>query len=188
VTYPLQTARLEITPLEGRDTETFVRYRQDDDIARWQGWDPNYGISDAAELLAAQPSTDLPERGGWLQLAIRDRHSATLLGDAAIHCLDELADTYEIGITLASASQHQGIASEAVKLILDHLFSAGNAHRVTANCDARNIAAARLLVRAGMRKESRQVEVEFFKGEWITLDGYAILKSEHLSEGSKKCP
>lgn len=183
MTYPLLTARLEIAPLDGRDAETFVRYRQDEDIARWQGWDPSFGISDAAELIAAQPVTDLPVDGGWLQLAIRDRHTATLLGDAAIHCLDELADTYEIGITLASASQHRGIASEAVKRILDHLFTAGNAHRVTANCDARNIAVARLLVGAGMRQESRQIDLEFFKGEWITLNGYAILKSEHLNRG-----
>ncbi|MCU1403884.1 MAG: ribosomal-protein-serine acetyltransferase [Glaciihabitans sp.] len=183
VTYPLLTARLEIFPLDDRDAEAFVRYRQDEDIARWQGWDPTYAISDATELIAAQPVADLPVDGGWFQLAIRDRHTATLLGEAAIHCLDELADTYEIGITLASTSQHRGVASEADKRILNHLFTTGNAHRVTANCDARNIAVARLVVGAGMRQESRQFDLEFFKGEWITLEGYAILKSEHLDRG-----
>ena len=179
MTYPLRTDRLEISPLDAQDAEAFVRYRQDEDVARWQGWEPNYGASDAADLIASQPSTDLPTHGGWLQLAIRDPSTRTLLGDAAIHRLEEPADTYEIGVTLAPASQGRGIASEAITRILGYLFTAGNAHRVTANCDARNDAVARLLVGVGMRNESRQIDVEFFKGEWITLDGYAILKSEH---------
>lgn len=63
--------------------------------------------------------------------------------------------------------------------MLDHLFTAANAHRVNANCDTRNDAVAKLLIGVGMRRESSQIDVEFFKDEWITLDGYAILSNEY---------
>jgi RimJ/RimL family protein N-acetyltransferase len=181
--YPLLTPRLEIAPLAERDAAAFVAYRQVEDVARWQTWDPSYSAADAADLIASQPGGELPEPGAWLQLAIRDRATARLLGDAAVHSLESPADTFEIGITLAPASQHRGIASEAVARVLDHLFTVGRAHRVTASCDARNEAVARLLARVGMRRESSQRDVEFFKGEWITLDGFAILESEHAPRG-----
>jgi hypothetical protein len=30
-----------------------------------------------------------------------------------------------------------------------------------------------------MRHESREVDADWFKGEWTTLDGYAVLAREH---------
>lgn len=178
--YPLRTPRLAISPLTTGDIPAFVAYRQDADVARWQGWDSSYNETDAAELIASQPTTELPSSGGWLQLAIRDPENGTLYGDIAIHALDESHDTFEIGVTLARSNQHRGIAREAVMRVLDHLFTSANAHRVTANCDTRNAPVAKLLTAVGMRKESTETDVEFSKGEWITLDSYAILKTELL--------
>jgi RimJ/RimL family protein N-acetyltransferase len=180
-TYPLTTTRLRITPLTAQDAAAFVAYRQDPRVARWQGWEPSYSAADAAELIASQPAGDLPEPGGWLQLAIRNAVTGELYGDVAVHALEDLSDTFEIGITLAVASQHRGIAAEALNRILDHLFVDVNAHRVTANCDTRNAAVAKLLRTAGLRKESSQIDLEYFKGEWITLDGYAILRAEYAA-------
>ena len=182
MTYPLTTSRLSIAPLGADDAAGFVAYRQDPDVARWQGWEPTYSDVEAAQLIASQPSSDLPDRGGWLQFAIHDLGSGKMQGDVAVHALTDLPDTFELGITLAPASQHQGMATEVLKRMLDHLFTTANAHRVTANCDARNSPVARLLRGVGMRKESSQIDVEFFKNEWITLDGYAILQAEHAAQ------
>lgn len=176
--YPLRTPRLALSPLTTGDIPAFVAYRQDTDVARWQGWDPSYNETDAAELIASQPTTELPSSGGWLQLAIRNPEDGTLYGDIAIHSLDEFHDTFEIGVTLAQSNQHRGIAREAVTRVLDHLFTSTNAHRVTANCDTRNAPVAKLLTAVGMQKESTETNGEFSKGEWITLDNYAILKTE----------
>jgi len=179
VPYPLRTPRLAISPLNTNDAAAFVAYRQDADVARWQGWDPGYNDMDAVELIDSQPTTDFPSPGNWLQLAIRDLETGALHGDVGIHNRDDVDDTFEIGITLAPASQHQGIAREAITRVLDHLFTQARAHRVTANCDTRNNDVARLLTAVGMRKESSQIDVEFFKNEWVTLDGYALLKREY---------
>lgn len=182
MTFSLITTRLSIAPLGEQDAAEFVAYRRDPGVARWQGWDPTYSEAEAAKLIASQPSADIPNSGEWLQLAIHDRGSGKLVGDVAVHRLTGASDTFEIGITLAPASQHRGIATEAVNGILDYLFVTVNARRVIATCDARNNPVSRLLRSVGMRKESSQIDVEFFKNEWVTLDGYAILQAEHAAQ------
>ena len=180
---PLQltTARLVIEPLQVADVPAFVAYRQDPDVARWQSWDTDYSEADGRALVGSQPD-GLPAAGNWLQLAVRDRSSGELYGDVAVHRLADVPDTFEIGMTFARQSQHRGFATEAVTGVLDHLFADAGAHRVTAQCDARNTSVARLLRRLHLRQESHQVQAEYAKSEWITLDGYAVLAFEHAAQ------
>jgi RimJ/RimL family protein N-acetyltransferase len=175
-----------IDPLVEADVPGFLAYRQDPAVARWQSWTPEYSRADALRLISGQPTSELPDAGGWIQLALRSRDAGSLLGDVAIHRLDSQPGTFEIGITLAVASQGRGLAFEALDRVLEFLFIENAAHRVVAQCDARNEPVARLLRRVGFRQESRQVDADFFKGEWTTLDGYAMLEDEY--EGADQPP
>jgi RimJ/RimL family protein N-acetyltransferase len=123
-------------------------------VARWQSCEPSYCAVDAERLIANQHSNDLPDRGGWIQLAIRDADTGSLYGDIGIHVIDDQPDTFEIGVTLAPGAQGRGIGTEAVERVLSCLFGDAGAHRVIAFCDARNAPVARLLRRVGMRHES----------------------------------
>jgi RimJ/RimL family protein N-acetyltransferase len=183
--YPLLTDRLAISPLTSADAEAFVAYRREPAVARFQSWDVDYSTHDAARLIAGQPDDDLPEPGGWIQLGVRDPgadagEAGVLLGDLAVHTLNDQPSTYELGVTLAPASQGRGVGTEAVARVIDHLFREAGAHRMVAFCDARNAAVARLLARVGMRHEGRAVEADHFKGEWTSVDTYARLRREHL--------
>lgn len=180
----LTTPRLVIEPLATADVPAFVAYRQDPDVARWQSWNTDYSEEDGFALVRSQPVRELPDPGDWLQLAVRDRSGAPLFGDVAVHRLAEQPDTYEIGMTLAPQFQHRGIAHEAVARVLDHLFAEADAHRVIAECDARNAPVARLLRGLGLRQESHQVEADWFKQEWTTVDGYAVLAAEHAAHAA----
>jgi RimJ/RimL family protein N-acetyltransferase len=174
----VMTARLTIEPLARRDVDAFTGYRRDPEVARYQSWGTGFSRADAERLVAGQPDGRLPSPGGWLQLAVRETASGGLLGDLALHVLEDQPGTFEVGVTLARSSQGRGIASEALGALLDLVFEQEGAHRVVASCDARNESVARLLRRLGFRQESRQVDADWFKGEWTTLDGYALLASE----------
>ncbi|WP_188944436.1 GNAT family N-acetyltransferase [Nakamurella endophytica] len=176
--YPLRSPRLRITPLAAADVDDFVRYRQDPEVARWQSWDTDYRVADALALVAGQPVDRLPGAGEWLQLAVRPVDGGPLHGDVAVRRCAGQPDTFELGVTLARAAQGRGIAGEALRAVLDMLFHDAGAHRVVASCDARNLPVSRLLRRVGMRHESRQLEADWFKGEWTTLDGWAVLARE----------
>ena len=136
-------------------------------------------------MIEAQPVGDLPEPGEWTQLAVRDRGDGSLHGDVAVRRLPDQPDTFEIGYTLAPRSQHQGLATEAVRRVLDFLFTEAGAHRVVAFADARNSQSIRLLQRLGLRHESTNVEGDWFKGEWTTLEGYALLAREHAASSGR---
>jgi RimJ/RimL family protein N-acetyltransferase len=174
----LTTEHLIIEPLADRDVDAFTKYRRDPDVARYQSWGTDFSREAAERLVDDQREGRLPSPGGWLQLAVREIESGVLLGDLALHRLDEQPDSFEVGVTLARSSQGRGIASEALTALLDFMFDRERAHRVVAFCDSRNESVARLLTRVGFRHESRQVDGDWFKGEWTTLDGYALLAAE----------
>jgi RimJ/RimL family protein N-acetyltransferase len=72
----------------------------------------------------------------------------------------------------------RGYATEGVRALLELCFDHAGAHRVTARVDERNAGSARLLERLGFRKEATFVEGEWFKGEWTTLEVFAMLERE----------
>ncbi len=174
----LVTQRLRVEPLAEADAEALAAYRRDPAVARYQSWETSYSPADAARLVAAQPTTELPDAGDWLQLALHAADDARLVGDVAVHRLADQPDSFEVGVTLASAEHGRGYGTEALGAVLDALFSTHGAHRVIAQCDARNGAVQALLERVGMRRESRQLDADWFKGEWTTLEGFAVLRSE----------
>lgn len=184
--YPLLTGRLLIEPLGEQDLGGFVAYRCRPEIARWQSWESGYGQSDAEALLAAQPAGDVPDAGGWMQLAVRSLEDGLLYGDIAIGTSGHEPDTYELGATFDPAYQGEGRATEAAGRVLAFLFNDLRAHRVTAFCDTRNSGAQGVLQRIGLRHESHQVEAEFLKGEWTTVDGYALLAEEYRARSAPR--
>lgn len=174
----LRTERLVLAPLGADDRDAFVAYRRDPDVARWQSWTPEYSATDADHLLAGQPTRFPPSAGEWLQIGVRDAASGALLGDVAVHTVADQPDTYEVGVTVAAEHQRRGVAGEALGAVVAALFDDHGAHRVIATSDQRNAAVARLLTGLGFRHEGRAVEADWFKGEWTTLDTWAILARE----------
>ncbi len=179
--FPLRAPGLELRPLDEGDIEAFVAYRQDPATARLQSWDVDYEASDAAQLVSRQRGWDSPPAGEWLQIAIVDA-SGALLGDLGLHHLAEHPDTYELGFTLAPHARGRGVATTAVRVALEFLFGELGAHRVVSFTDSRNVASAAVLHRCGFRQESHQVDADWFKGEWTTLDGFALLASDRTTQ------
>jgi aminoglycoside 6'-N-acetyltransferase len=108
------------------------------------------------------------------------RESGELIGDCAAHTLADDPRQAEIGFTFAPASQGRGYATEAVRRLLEYLFRERDKHRVSANCDDRNVRSAALLRRVGMRREGLLVESTWAKGEWTNDELYAVLRREWL--------
>lgn len=176
VSFPLDTDRLLIAPMTVVDAAAFAEYRSDPDVARYQSWDTPFDLEAAVAALTGNPP-GWPEPGGWVQLGVRE--DGVLRGDVAVHVLDDpvTPDTLELGVTLAAGAQGRGIATEAVRAVLTASFASG-VHRVTALTDVRNRPIAKLLTRIGMRREGRLVDAERWKGEWTTIDTWALLAAE----------
>jgi RimJ/RimL family protein N-acetyltransferase len=174
------TDRLLLRMLRSEDVPAFAAYRSDPDVARYQGWDPGYTIADGERLVAAQRGAAFGEPGPWVQVAALDRASGALCGDCAVHVETDPPRTAEVGVTFAPATQGRGLATEALRAVVGRLFDEHDIHRVHASTDDRNVAVHRLLERLGFRCEARLVEADWFKGEWVTLRTYAVLRREFV--------
>lgn len=174
----LATERLVLRPFHEGDTGAFSDYRSDPEVARYQGWDIPYSLSQAGEFVRQVNETQLSTLGQWHQLAIEPKSVGCIVGDCAFYLLANDPQQAEIGFTIARPYQRQGYASEAVRRLLDYLFEDLNLHRVRANCDAENLASARLMEKVGMRREAHFIENIWFKGRWASEYWYAILKQE----------
>ena len=101
-----------------------------------------------------------------------------LVGDCVLMLRSKEHEQGEVGYVFNPAYHGRGYATEAVGALLRLGFEGLGLHRIAGHLDARNIASARVLERAGLRREAHLVENEFVKGEWADELIYAILRRE----------
>jgi RimJ/RimL family protein N-acetyltransferase len=168
--------RCSLRPFLESDLEVFAAYRADPNVARFQSWS-SYSLDDARQLYATLGKTVFGAPGTWFQIAIAGRQDDALLGDCAVHFLED-GRQVEIGFTLARQHQGKGFAKEALSLLLDYLFTQMGKHRVIAITDAENHPARKLLLGLGFRQEAHYIQNVFFKGSWGDECLFACLASE----------
>ncbi len=173
---PLVTERLALRRFRASDAATLSAYRSDPAIARYQSWDAPYPLALAEAAVAEMAAAD-PDRPGWFQYAIERTADHTHLGDVAVRLHDNRRQA-DIGFTLAAAHHGRGYANEAVRAILDHLLRERGLHKVSAECDARNTASARLLERVGFTREGLRRSHTWIKNEWTDDLLYGLLATE----------
>lgn len=172
----LTTDRLLIRAFSEADLSVFTEYRAQPEVAKYQSWS-DYTYSDALALFNNADYANFAVVGQWYQLAIADIDSDQLLGDLAVHFIDN--EQIEIGFTVAPENQKKAIGKEAVSAFLEYLFNTLNKHRVVATTDAENVASFRLLESLGFRREAHFRQNIFFKGAWGDEFQYAMLRAEH---------
>ncbi len=176
----LETSRLRLRHFMDSDLALFMAYRNDPEVARYQGWE---GISEleARAFLQEQKEVQPGVPGQWFQIAVELKETGMLVGDCALKIEEHDERQAEIGYTLSRAYQGRGIASEAVSCVLEYAFVTLGLHRVIAITDCENAASVALLERLGLRREGHFRQNVWFKGKWGDEYLYAMLQEEWLS-------
>jgi aminoglycoside 6'-N-acetyltransferase len=146
------TPRLFVRRFAFADAPTFHAYRNDPEVARYQGWSLPYSQDDADALAIVMSRQPLFERGVWTQLALALREApAVIVGDVGVR-VEPVEATVEVGFTMAREHWGRGYASEALSAVVEHLLVPDRGFvRVVAFTDHRNEAAQHVLERAGLR-------------------------------------
>jgi RimJ/RimL family protein N-acetyltransferase len=169
----LTTERLVLRRLRPADGPVLAAYRSVPEIARYQSWAAPYTEAQAEDLITAMQTAD-PDRAGWFQWAIELTAEKTLIGDVGVGLHKNLMQA-DLGFTLARERQGHGYATEAVRAVLHRLFTLQGVQRVSAECDARNTASARLLERVGFTREGLLRANTWLKNEWTDDVLYGFL-------------
>lgn len=168
--FPLITERLVLRPLTLDEIDSFVGYRREPEIARFQGWDVTYSDREARVLIESQSGKSFPDKGDWLQIAILSRLGNEHVGDLALHAVPNNESIFEMGFTIAKRHQGQGFAREAASRLMEVLSTEVGAKKFVANSDSRNTASVRVLEALGFTRVPSRNWTENFKNEIITME------------------
>lgn len=171
----IETANFLIRAFEHKDLEIFAQYRADEIVAKYQSWS-NFTYQDALLFFERMDYSTFGTPGNWYQLAIAALGSDEIVGDLAMHFIDQ--DQIEIGYTISPQYQRKSVATESVSNLLGYIFNVLKKHRVIATTDTENTASFLLLEKLGFRREAHFIQNIYFKGAWGDEYQYAILGSE----------
>lgn len=170
------TRRLRIRRFRPDDLPAIYAYRNDPEVARFQGWTAR--TEEELREFVAYMAAASPGEPGSFQFAVARREDDALIGDVYMRIHEHDPRQAEIGYSLARAWQGQGYASEAVTAVLGYAFENLGLHRVFALVECENTPSVALLERVGMRREGHFRQHFFARGAYRDEYQYALLGAE----------
>lgn len=182
----LRTPRLLLRPFAVRDLDDLHAYRSRAEVVRYLDAE----VTDrrgTADLLHRRMVLDrLVEPGDTLVLAAE--LDGRVVGDVSLAWTSAEHRQGEIGFAFHPRVHGHGLAGEATAALLDLATGPVGLHRVSARCDARDTASARLLACLGLRQEAHLVHHEWIKGAWGDELVFAVLDDEWRELRSRVVP
>ena len=177
-----ETERLVIRKFRLSDLPTFLTYRNDTHVARYQTWKTPLLEKEAIEFINSQILSEIGIVDTWHQLAIELKENSLHIGDCAIYT-QHSGNQGEIGITISREYHRKGFAFEVLRNLFKFIFNELKFHRVTALVDSNNVGSLFLMEKLGMRKEGLYKESYYDKAsdKWTDEVFFAILEDEFLS-------
>lgn len=150
----LSTARLTLRPMRASDAEGLHQFFGDPEAMRYFG-DLHKTVAQTREWVAASARAD-PQQ----------TREFTLLRDGEIIGKAGVWERPELGFFLRRADWGQGLMSEALTVLIPHLFEIMALDRMTADVDPRNAASLNLLTKHGFQETGRAEKTIQIAGEW----------------------
>lgn len=176
--YPVELDRLLLRRYTMDDVDALYSIQSREDVVRYL-YEPPRTREQVRELTAQRVgSYRFDDRNDRLSLVIELRETGALIGTATLHWTSRQHGQGELGYVLHPDHHGKGYATEVTRELLRMGFEDAGMHRICGRCDGRNIASARVMEKAGMRREAHLRENEFVKGEWTDELIYALLAHE----------
>ncbi len=162
--------------LDERDALGLFDYRNLPEVYRYQAWKPE--SIESVTAFAIENSQIAPfQPGNYTQFAICLRGSDAIIGDVGI-IYDTDGCQAEVGFSLSPPFHGKGYATEAVRAMMDYLFTKRALHRLYASVDPDNGPSIRLLEKLGFRFEAHFIKSYRMRGGWYDDVIYGILDEE----------
>jgi ribosomal-protein-alanine N-acetyltransferase len=147
----LSGRRLELRALTREDAPAIFAIFGDPAVMKYWSSPPLQSLSEAAGIIEEIQSLFSARLG--FQWGICLRETGQVLGTCTLFHLNEPHRRAEVGFALRQSSWGQGLASEALQLLIAHAFQTLGLHRLEADVDPDNERSLRLLERQGFRRE-----------------------------------
>ena len=147
----ISTDRFDLVWLEARVVRMFAS-SPNDALRTLEVFNPDgllTGEEQAIAELFAGRLEQQPDHEAWTIRAVIERSSSTLVGHAGFHCRPDERGVLELGYSTSTSRRREGIASEAVRGLLDAASASSMVTTVRGVTHEENLASQRLLGRLG---------------------------------------
>ena len=180
---PIATKRLNIRPLRTEDLPDWLEFIKDDDSYKYI----TYNAPDDEEAISwLENGKDfrLTNPIGRLALGIELQSAAKIIGYLSFSLNDP--EDHRRGafhMLIHPDYRRQGYGTEALLGLFDFGMNGIALHDIRVRIDSRDLAARRLVIKAGMKLEGEFIEECRIKGEWVSSAYYVIFKTSPLNLG-----
>lgn len=158
------------------DARAFYAYASDKRMCRYVLWDAHSSLWDSRRALLSMIAAH--KQGDPATFAIEHLQEGIMVGTIGFQWIDCQSGHCEVGYSIARRLWNQGLASEALKLLVNYAFTALPLQRVQARYDVDNPASGRVMLRAGMQEEGIAEQSQSIRGRMADMMCCAILRTQ----------
>ena len=176
-TKEITTERLLLRRFTIDDAEDMYRnLNSDAEVNHFLTWELHTSVDETVELLKTfEERYESPSRYCW---AIVLRETDEVIGTVAAPVVKERTEIVEVTYALGRAWWGMGITAEALKAVIEFLFTEVGVNRIEAAHDINNPNSGKVMEKAGMRKEGVLRKASRNNQGLIDIAIYAILRDE----------
>lgn len=168
----LETERIILRRISIEDAEELFVLRTDKDVMKYIDRPRPQVVEGVYELI-----NNMNDNEVRIQWAVALKATDKLIGTIGYHRIEKEHYRAEVGYLFHPQYWNTGIASEALKKVIDFGFNEMDLHSIEAIINPDNSASRRLLQKFGFIKEGYFKENYFFEGNFFDSEVYSLLKN-----------
>jgi ribosomal-protein-alanine N-acetyltransferase len=178
-TKELESERLFLRRFTMEDAPAmFANWAGDSEVNKFLTWPIHQSVKDSATILYNWVNRyDMEDCFYQWAIVLKDSGDEPI-GSIGVVKKDEIVEMAEVGFYLGKKWWRQGLMSEALKMVINYLFSTGRFNRIQAQHDTRNSHSGQVMKKCGMCYEGTLREAYRNNQGLCDIAVYAILKKE----------
>lgn len=154
----------------------------------WATYEPLYDAeyyTEEAQYRKILEGMHLQRSNREYSFGIFTKDEKELIGHISLYAIKRLPySSAFIGYSIDERHTGQGIATEAVKEVVQFAFNVVNLHRIEAYVSPKNIASIKVLEKANFKREGLLKELLYINGSWEDHYIYALLRNDFFRRGN----
>ena len=180
-TQTIETHRLILRQFRPEDAEDmFSNWASDPEVTRYLTWPVHSGM-DITRMVISDWISHYDD-GAFFNWAIELKETGSVIGSIAVVRLREDIEEAEIGYCMSRSFWGRGIMPEALRAVMEYLFTAVEINRITACHDVNNPNSGRVMAKAGLKKEGVHIGAGRNNQGIHDICIYGLVRSEYTPE------
>ncbi|MCR1849585.1 GNAT family N-acetyltransferase [Paeniclostridium sordellii] len=175
----LYTNRIRLRKINQNDLEQLFSFLSNDNVTRYMIIDKIQDIKVVEKMINFMIDGYKNNRPTPWAISLKEKDE--MIGICGFSKFDIQNRKAEVGYILSDKHWRKGIATEALKVVVDFAFNYMNLNKIEARCISKNLASENVMLKVNMKLDAILREEKLHKQSYVDLKLYSILKEEYVA-------